>query len=152
MVQTRYQLSESALLAAAHNPSNTQMGRRRSAEMYADMHFRRTGERVDPQQEMKVGDEDLAFTVYGCTAEQFRPKTSVPSTRCFPIHGKWADLSDSERRELTCKRIAHNPNVLQAKRLEAAQEMASLHLARTGEEIDAMAEARVGNDSLDFIV
>ena len=132
VVQTRYQLKESAHLAAAHNANNTQMGRRRSAEIYADMHFRRTGERVDPEEEMRVGDDDLEFVVYNGPRQPFDLVPDVPSTRTYPIRGKWQDLSEEEKRELTLKRIAHNPNCTQAKRLEAAREMAELHLARCG--------------------
>ena len=145
VVQTRWQLTETALKAAAHNPNNTDYGRRQAAEKYAEMHETRTGEKVDVEAEYRIGNDQLEFSVYNRTFDLSR---DVPQSRCFPILGE----SKMELRERALKAAAHNPNNTDAGRLAAAEKMATLHLARTGEEVIPEDEARVGNDDMDFIV
>ncbi|TPX65597.1 hypothetical protein SpCBS45565_g05073 [Spizellomyces sp. 'palustris'] len=50
---------ERSYKAAAHNQGNYPKGRLHAAEKFAELHERRTGEKVDPKLEAEIADEEF---------------------------------------------------------------------------------------------
>ncbi|CAG8618150.1 6285_t:CDS:2 [Ambispora leptoticha] len=67
--------------------------------------------------------------------------SEIPQSQAEPVR---ADTHE-ERSERSYKSIAHNPTVSHEARVHAAEKLAEMHKARTGEEIDPENEAAIGD-------
>ncbi|KAG9290416.1 hypothetical protein G9A89_007147 [Geosiphon pyriformis] len=71
-----------------------------------------------------------------------RHHKEAPESHAQPVK---ADTHE-ERSERSYKAVAHNPTVSHEARMHAAEKLAEMHEARTGEKIDPANEAAIGDE------